>query len=191
MAVSATSAVYGLKPTLSVTGDPGSGLTRSSGNCMALRRIPEFGAGAVVVRSRKSLSSRASAGDEVNSKDPKGRTTKTEEKVPSWAKAGSDELPPWAKSERPPTQEPAQDLPFAVYLIGSSLVAIAAVGSIFEYFNGNPIFGIVQPDSPLWAPILGIFSITGLPSAGFLFYKGVKLANKASEDIDREDGFGR
>lgn len=28
------------------------------------------------------------------------------------------------------------------------------------------MFGVVQPDSPLWAPILGFFAITGIPTAG-------------------------
>lgn len=40
------------------------------------------------------------------------------------------------------------------------------VGSIFEYVDGNAVFGVVQPDSPLWAPILGFFAFTGIPSAG-------------------------
>ena len=39
------------------------------------------------------------------------------------------------------------------------------VGSIFEYFNQNPLFGVVQPDNPVWAPILGVFVITGFPTA--------------------------
>jgi hypothetical protein len=40
------------------------------------------------------------------------------------------------------------------------------VGSVFEYFGGNAVFGVVQPDNPLWAPILGLFAFTGLPMAG-------------------------
>lgn len=40
------------------------------------------------------------------------------------------------------------------------------VGSIFEYLDGNAIFGVVAPDSPLWAPILGFFAFTGIPMAG-------------------------
>jgi hypothetical protein len=40
------------------------------------------------------------------------------------------------------------------------------VGSVFEYFDKNAIFGVVQPDSPLWLPIIGLFAITGLPTAG-------------------------
>jgi hypothetical protein len=113
------------------------------------------------------------------------------EKVPEWAKPGSEELPPWARNEVAKPKEQAEDLPFFVYLIASSLVAIAAVGSVFEYFNKNPIFGVVPPDSPFWAPILGIFVFTGFPSAGFLWFKAISLANKASEDQDREDGYER
>lgn len=113
------------------------------------------------------------------------------EKIPEWAKPGSEELPPWARNEVAKPKEQAEDLPFFVYLIASSLVAIAAVGSVFEYFNNNPIFGVVPPDSPFWAPILGIFVFTGFPSAGFLWFKAISLANKASEDQDREDGYDR
>ena len=40
------------------------------------------------------------------------------------------------------------------------------VGSVFEIINKNPLFGIVQPSSPLWLPILGFFAVTGVPSAG-------------------------
>ena len=47
----------------------------------------------------------------------------------------------------------------------------AQVGSIFEYANQRPVFDVIQPDSPLYAPILGFFALTGLPTAGFLFYK--------------------
>ena len=40
------------------------------------------------------------------------------------------------------------------------------VGSIYEYFNKNAIFGLVQPGNPAYAPILGFFAITGLPLSG-------------------------
>ena len=42
----------------------------------------------------------------------------------------------------------------------------AQVGSIYEYFNKNPIFGLLPPGNPLYAPILGFFAITGLPLSG-------------------------
>ena len=40
------------------------------------------------------------------------------------------------------------------------------IGSIFEYVNKNPIFGVLPPSNPLYAPILGLFALTGLPTAG-------------------------
>lgn len=46
------------------------------------------------------------------------------------------------------------------------LSCLLQVGSIFEYLDGNAIFGVVPPDSPLWAPILGFFAFTGIPMAG-------------------------
>ncbi|KAG0593309.1 hypothetical protein M758_1G313600 [Ceratodon purpureus] len=122
-------------------------------------------------------------------KAPGSSKTEEGEPTPSWAKPGTEELPPWARNEAVAPVSDSGDLPFPVYLIGSCLVAIAAVGSIFEYFNQNPLFGVVQPDNPLWAPILGVFAITGFPSAGFLFYKAISLANKASEEADRADGY--
>jgi hypothetical protein len=46
------------------------------------------------------------------------------------------------------------------------LTAIAAVGCIFEYVDGNAFFGLIQPDSPAWAPVLLTLAVTGFPSAG-------------------------
>jgi hypothetical protein len=80
-------------------------------------------------------------------------------------------------------------LPWPLYLLFSAMVAIASVGSIFELSNGNALFGVIQPDSPLWAPILGLFAFTGLPTAGFLFFKGVSGANADAERQDRLDGY--
>eukprot|EP00271_Cylindrocystis_brebissonii_P011452 TRINITY_DN2913_c0_g1_i1.p1 TRINITY_DN2913_c0_g1~~TRINITY_DN2913_c0_g1_i1.p1 ORF type:complete len:224 (-),score=33.12 TRINITY_DN2913_c0_g1_i1:535-1206(-) len=111
------------------------------------------------------------------------------EKVPAWAKPGSEEAPPWAKGEAARAEGLQTELPFYVYLIFSALITIATVGSVFEYFNQNPVFGVVQPDSPLWAPILGLFALTGLPSAGFCLYKAITLANEASQKMDSDDGF--
>jgi hypothetical protein len=52
-----------------------------------------------------------------------------EEPTPSWAKPGTEELPPWARNEAAAPVSESGDLPFPVYLIGSCLVAIAAVNS--------------------------------------------------------------
>jgi vacuolar iron transporter family protein len=61
------------------------------------------------------------------------------------------------------------------------------VGSIYEYIDKNPIFGIVTPDSPLYAPILGIFAFTGLPTSGYLFFKAIRQANETSRRMDNAD----
>lgn len=37
---------------------------------------------------------------------------------------------------------------------------------MFEYFDKNAVFGVIPPDSPLWAPVLGLFAFTGIPMAG-------------------------
>lgn len=84
---------------------------------------------------------------------------------------------------------PPASLPFAVWLIASSLVAIAAVGSAFELSAGRPAFGVVAPDSPFYLPLLGGFAATGLPTAGWLFYKAVTTANEEAARQDRADGY--
>eukprot|EP01026_Neomeris_dumetosa_P020526 TRINITY_DN18270_c0_g1_i1.p3 TRINITY_DN18270_c0_g1~~TRINITY_DN18270_c0_g1_i1.p3 ORF type:complete len:172 (-),score=21.77 TRINITY_DN18270_c0_g1_i1:198-686(-) len=101
----------------------------------------------------------------------------------------NEEELPWVKSQKD-RQALAQkkDLPFGVYLIASALVAIAAVGSIFEFANQNPIFGVLPPDNPFYTPILGFFAFTGFPSAGYLFFKSVKGANEMAEQMDKIDG---
>lgn len=53
--------------------------------------------------------------------------------------------------------------------------------------NKNPIFGVVPPDNFLYTPILGMFAITGLPTAGWLFSKAISAANAAAERMDNVD----
>ncbi|MCO5557480.1 hypothetical protein L7F22_011045 [Adiantum nelumboides] len=108
--------------------------------------------------------------------------------VPTWAEPGSSEPPPWERKQVA-SAETAFEVPFYAYLLTSVVVAIAAVGSIFEYFNKKPVFGVVLPDSPFYAPILGCFVFGGFPAAAFLWFKSIELANKAARDQDREDGF--
>eukprot|EP00892_Ulva_mutabilis_P011104 jgi/Ulvmu1/8366/UM042_0072.1 len=62
------------------------------------------------------------------------------------------------------------------------------IGSVFEFFNKNSIFGVVEPSSPLYLPILGVFAVTGLPTAGWLFLKAVTVANQEAERMDKADG---
>lgn len=117
-------------------------------------------------------------------------TSATEQAAPQQQPA--EELPPWVRAERERELAAAagkKDLPWPLYLVLSVLVSIAAVGSVFEYLDRNPVFGVVQPDSPLWAPILGLFAFTGIPTAAFLFFKGVSAANAAAEMQDRIDGY--
>lgn len=37
---------------------------------------------------------------------------------------------------------------------------------MFEYVDKNAVFGVIPPESPLWAPVLGLFAFTGIPTAG-------------------------
>ena len=54
---------------------------------------------------------------------------------------------------------------------------------------GNPIFGVVGPDSFLYKPILYWFIGTGFPLAAFLWTKGIAGANEAAELQDELDGY--
>ncbi|KAF8719410.1 hypothetical protein HU200_024123 [Digitaria exilis] len=63
------------------------------------------------------------------------------------------------------------------------------IGSIFEYTNQRPVFGIIGSDSALYAPLLGFFVFTGIPTSGFLWFKAVQTANREAEEQDRRDGF--
>ncbi|KAG2501604.1 hypothetical protein HYH03_000109 [Edaphochlamys debaryana] len=112
---------------------------------------------------------------------------KTPPKVP-----GEDELPPWVRREKErelQAKEGSGGLPWPLYLLFSIFVAIAAVGSVFEFLDGNAIAGVIPKDSPLWAPILLFFATTGLPTAGYLFIQGVTKFNEAAERQDKLDGY--
>lgn len=119
------------------------------------------------------------------------KSSKSEETVPSWAKPDSDEPPPWAREggKDNAATGPGLELPFGVYLLASAVTAIAAIGSIFEYVNKNPVFGILGSDSIFYAPVLGFFAFTGIPTSAFLWYKSVQTANKEAEEQDRRDGY--
>eukprot|EP00877_Chromochloris_zofingiensis_P013557 jgi/Chrzof1/8455/Cz03g11070.t1 len=112
------------------------------------------------------------------------------EEPQSQSPAGEEKLPPWIRSEKErEMQKQSTGLPWPLYLLLSCFTAIAAVGSIFEFANKHSIFSVIEPSNPLWAPILGFFALTGLPTAGFLFFKGVNAANEAAEKQDRIDGY--
>ncbi|XP_076933569.1 uncharacterized protein LOC143599513 [Bidens hawaiensis] len=109
--------------------------------------------------------------------------------TPSWAKPGSEEPPPWARNETQQSSSSTLELPFFVYLLASAITAIAAIGSVFEYVNQKPVFGLLNSDSIFYAPVLGFFAFTGIPSAAFLWFKSVQVANKEAEEQDKRDGY--
>ena len=104
--------------------------------------------------------------------------------------ATDDDVPVWERREieRKAAAERG-GLPWPTYLLGSVIVLIAATGSVFEYAYGHAVFGVVTKESPLYAPILGWFVVTGFPLAGWLWMKGIAGANEASELQDKIDGY--
>ncbi|KAH7306235.1 hypothetical protein KP509_22G002900 [Ceratopteris richardii] len=137
----------------------------------------------------KFLTHAAQSSDSTSPQASPSQQREEDSKVPSWAQPGSSEPPPWETKQSASAEISAFEIPFYAYLLASVIVAIAAIGSIFEYFNKNPIFGVVLPDSPLYAPILGFFVFTGFPTSAFLWFKSIELANKAAREQDREDGY--
>ncbi|KAF6174235.1 hypothetical protein GIB67_033767 [Kingdonia uniflora] len=118
------------------------------------------------------------------------KSSKSEEKIPSWAKPDSNEPPPWAQGEGNNVSEAQTfEIPFFAYLLASTITAIAAIGSVFEYINQKPVFGVLSSDSAFYAPVLGFFAFTGVPTSVFLWFKSVQSANKAAREQDRRDGF--
>ncbi|KAI0522359.1 hypothetical protein KFK09_004738 [Dendrobium nobile] len=118
------------------------------------------------------------------------KSSPADDKIPSWAKPDSDEPPPWARDEgNGSTSQPAFVIPFYAYLLASVITAIAAIGSIFEYINQRPVFGILGSDSVLYTPLLGFFAFTGIPTSAFLWFRSVQAANKEAEEQDRRDGY--
>ncbi|XP_047314912.1 uncharacterized protein LOC124918883 [Impatiens glandulifera] len=116
----------------------------------------------------------------------------SKESIPTWAKPGSEEPPPWARNEGgngTTANQKSFEAPFIVYLLASAITAIAAIGSVFEYVNQNPVFGVVDSESIFYAPLLGFFALTGIPTSAFLWFKSVQVANKEAEEQDKRDGF--
>ncbi|XAR58090.1 hypothetical protein NMG60_11026471 [Bertholletia excelsa] len=120
----------------------------------------------------------------------KSQEDEGEESVPTWARLESDEPPPWAREEggKGAARE-SFEIPFFVYLLASAITAIAAIGSVFEYVNQRPVFGVLGSDSIFYAPVLGFFAFTGIPTSAFLWFKSVQVANKEAEEQDRRDGY--
>jgi hypothetical protein len=47
---------------------------------------------------------------------------------------------------------------------------------IFEYTNQRPVFGIIGSDSALYAPLLGFFVFTGIPTSVRIHIRAVPIA---------------
>ncbi|THG21692.1 hypothetical protein TEA_004304 [Camellia sinensis var. sinensis] len=77
---------------------------------------------------------------------------KEEESIPSWARPDSDEPPPWARDEASQTA-PQQSFQIPLF-----------IGFVFEYLNQKPIFGVLSSNSVFYAPLLGFFVFTGIPT---------------------------
>ena len=151
--------------------------TRATGAVARARRAsPRAVARLVVTSSSSSSSVRAARTRAAGSDDD---ATATEDEVPIWERR---EIERKAAADK-------GGLPWPVYLLGSVIVLIASTGSVFEYAYKNPIFGVVNADSGLYAPILGWFVFTGFPLAGWLWKKGIDGANEASELQDKMDGY--
>ncbi|CAK9159283.1 unnamed protein product [Ilex paraguariensis] len=116
------------------------------------------------------------------------KSKEEEQSTPSWAAPDSEEPPPWARDEAQKSSS-GFEIPFFVYLLASAITAIAAIGSIFEYVNQRPVFGVLNSDSVFYAPLLGFFAFTGIPTSAFLWFKSVQAANKEAEEQDRRDGY--
>jgi hypothetical protein len=58
-----------------------------------------------------------------------------------------------------------------LFLIGSCVAAIAAVGSVFELASGNPDLGSLATS---------VILVTSIPLGGFLFYAAVRDANASA-----------
>ncbi|KAK3000851.1 hypothetical protein RJ639_022385 [Escallonia herrerae] len=117
------------------------------------------------------------------------KSEQEEQPVPTWAKPDSDEPPPWARDEAQQGSSSEFEIPFYAYLLASAITAIAAIGSVFEYLNQRPVFGVLNPDSIFYVPVLGFFAFTGIPTSAFLWFKSVQAANKEAEEQDRRDGY--
>ncbi|KAK3034172.1 hypothetical protein RJ639_034312 [Escallonia herrerae] len=142
------------------------------------------------------------------------KSEQEEQPVPIWAKPDSDEPPPWARDEAQQGSSSEFEVPFYAYLLASAITAIAAVsfphpsflcflsqyvcacaficlniGSVFEYLNQRPVFGVLNSDSIFYVPVLGFFAFTGIPTSAFLWFKSVQAANKEAEEQDKRDGY--
>lgn len=105
-------------------------------------------------------------------------------------KATEDE-PVWVTRDREKKELDGkpQELPYGVYLLGSAILLMAVVGSMFELAAKNPIFGVVPESNVLYYPILAVFILTGPFTAWKFWSKAINAANAETERMDRMDGY--
>ncbi|KAF9591960.1 hypothetical protein IFM89_010407 [Coptis chinensis] len=72
------------------------------------------------------------------------RSSKSEEKIPSWALPDSDELPPWAQVEGQESLQQTYEIPFYVQLLASAITAIAAVRIPLFMSSSDPILRLLS-----------------------------------------------
>ena len=73
---------------------------------------------------------------EGSSKSQEEEEEEAKESVPTWARPGSDEPPPWTRAE----SGQGFEIPFYVYLLASAITAIAAVRSRNHKFRTRLCF---------------------------------------------------
>ena len=76
-----------------------------------------------------------------------------------------------------PEKDYPLDIPSAVLLSSSMVLAIATTGSIFELSGGAPVLGVI--------PSVGII-VTGLPLCLFLFYAAIKKGIAETDEDDKK-----
>lgn len=86
---------------------------KKNGNSLASRSLG-------IVAATEGSANKSSGKNEEKEEDPS---------VPTWAKPGTDEPPPWARDEAQKDSSSFQ-VPFIVYLLASAVTAIAAVSSL-------------------------------------------------------------
>lgn len=73
------------------------------------------------------------------------KSSKSEETIPSWAKPDSEEPPPWARDEaKDNSSQQGFEIPFYVYLLASTITAIAAVSiPLLNLYNSKLYFILI------------------------------------------------
>lgn len=131
------------------------------------------------------------------------KSSKSDEKIPSWARPDSEEPPPWARDGKKGSSESTVQIPYVAYLLASAVTAIAAVNFNFCWSSlqcGTSYHGLpfLIPTIFLGVSLIGI----GLHSEPFFFlgiydwrlcyyYQHVWLILLFGTGVGRSNGPGR